>query len=335
MHNSGAMATIDVPQIADAFLAALVRTEVESRWPAGVSGLDEIVRHGLMPFGKLMGPWLLFQSSLAVGGEISPVLPAAVAVECVQVGAMMHDDFIDSDTERRGQEAAWSRFGAPAAVVGGNGLFFHGFAALARCRQTGVPDDRISRGLALLADAGLRIGDAALREIRMGRGRCSIDAYLRMIEDKSGALLWMACGLGAVLSGADEQSMRALRTYSDQLGVGYQIRDDLMAYDGTRAGKPNISDLRNGRPTLPVLVAHRRAPASEQLRIEQLLADELLPVQERYEEMATIVRKYDGVVQARTISHRYARLAAEALDGLPPGEHRDALADLTVPGRLV
>ena len=329
------MAKIEVPQVADADLAALVRTEVERRWPAGVSGLDEIVRYGLVPFGKMMGPWLLFQSSLAVGGEIGPVLPAAAAVECVQVGAMMHDDLIDGDAERRGKQASWSRFGAPAAVVGGNGLFFHGFAALARCRETGVADERITRGLALLAETGLRIGDAALREIRMGRVRCSIDTYLKMVEDKSGALLWMACGLGAVLSGADEQSMRALRSYSELLGVGYQVRDDLMAYDGTRAGKPNISDIRNGRPTLPVLVAHRRALRAGQRRIEQLLADVVTPVEERYEEMAAIVREHDGVTQARMISHRYARLAATALESLPPGAHRDALAGLTVPGRLV
>ena len=125
---------------------------------------------------------------------------------------MMHDDLIERRRGTPGQTGVVVEVQVhpPAAVVGGNGLLFHGFAALARCRETGVADKRITRGLALLAETGLRIGNAALREIRMGRVRCSIDTYLKMVEDKSGALLWMACGLGAVLSGADEQSMRAL-----------------------------------------------------------------------------------------------------------------------------
>ncbi|MCP2168614.1 geranylgeranyl diphosphate synthase, type I [Goodfellowiella coeruleoviolacea] len=324
-----------MPQVADPEIAALVRAEVECRWPDGVSGIDELVRYGLVPFGKMMGPWLLIRSSLAVGGQIASVLPAAVAVECVQVGAMMHDDIIDGDPQRRSKRAAFARFGEPSAIVGGDGLFFHGFAALAECQEAGVPVDRVARALTVLSQTGLRIGNAAIQEIRMGRRICSSTEYLNMIRDKSGALLWMACGVGATLSGADDAALTALSRYSDLLGVAYQIRDDLMAYDGTRAGKPNVSDVRNGRPTLPVLLAHQRAPREEQQLIERLLADTDSPVAERYEAMTRLVRAHDGVRAAREMSHRYARLAAKALDGLPASEHRAALAELTVPGRLV
>ncbi|MEG3630576.1 polyprenyl synthetase family protein [Streptomyces poriticola] len=329
------MTDIDVPQVADPEVAAIVRAEVEGRWPHDVSGLDEIVRYGLVPFGKMMGPWLVIRSSLAVGGDIATVLPAAVALECVQVGAMMHDDIIDRDGERRSKPAAHTVFGESTAIVGGDGLFFHGFAALAECRDAGVPAARVAQALEVLARAGVRIGDAALREIRMSRGICSVDTYLGMIADKSGALLWMACGVGATLGGADDTALKALSEYSDQLGIAYQIRDDLMAYDGTRAGKPNVSDVRNGRPTLPVLLAHERAPEHQQRRIERLLADTSVPVEQRYEAMAELVRSYDGTAAAREVSHRHVQLAASALQALPPGVHRDALADLTVPGRLV
>src|ERR1044072_4423237 len=123
--NVDFMTDIDVPQVADAEVAALVRAEVECRWPNGVSGLDEVVRYGLVPFGKMMGPWLVIRSCLAVGGDLATVLPAAVALECVQVGAMMHDDIIDRDGERRSKTAAHTVFGEPTAIVGGDGLFFH------------------------------------------------------------------------------------------------------------------------------------------------------------------------------------------------------------------
>jgi geranylgeranyl pyrophosphate synthase len=329
------MTEIEVPQVADAEVAALVRAEVESRWPEGVSGLDEVVRYGLVPFGKMMGPWLLIRSGLAVGGDIPRILPAAVAVECIQVGAMMHDDIIDDDPERRGKSAAYAVFGKPAAIVGGDGLFFHGFAALAQCGQRGVPAARVSRATELLAQTGLRIGSAAVAEIRMSRTLCSVDSYLDMIRQKSGALLWMACGLGAILSDADEDAADALGRYSELLGVAYQIRDDLMAYDGTKAGKPNVSDVRNGRPTLPVLLAHERAPWEHKRVIEDLLADTASPPEERYTAMADLVGRYDGVEAAQEKSREYGRRARAALTGLPPTEHRDALAGLTAPGRLV
>ncbi|MER5553998.1 polyprenyl synthetase family protein [Streptomyces sp. NPDC002793] len=329
------MTDMDVPQVADRELAAIVGAEVEGRWPDDVSGLDEIVRYGLVPFGKMMGPWLVTHSSLAVGGDIVTVLPAAVAVECIQVGAMMHDDIIDDDGERRSKPAAHTVYGQPTAIVGGDGLFFHGFAALAECQEAGAPPERVAQALVVLSKAGLRIGDAAIREIRMSREICSVDGYLSMIADKSGALLWMACGVGATLGGADDTALRALSQYSDRLGIAYQIRDDLMAYDGTRAGKPNVSDVRNGRPTLPVLLAHERAPAAKRRRIERLLADTAVPVEERYEAMAQLVHDHDGVPAAREVSHRYGETAGKALEVLPPGVHRDALTDLTVPGRLV
>ncbi|WP_106190529.1 polyprenyl synthetase family protein [Umezawaea tangerina] len=329
------MTETDVPQVADPEIAALVRAEVEYRWPDGISGLDEVVRYGLVPFGKMMGPWMLIRSALAVGGEMSQVLPAAVAVECIQVGAMMHDDIIDGDPQRRSKRAAHSAYGSSTAILGGDGLFFHGFAALARCQEAGVPVDRVGRALTILSETGLRIGEAALTEVRMSRSVCSTATYLNMIKDKSGALLWMACGLGATLSGADEAALAALKQYSDLLGVGYQIRDDLMAFDGTNAGKPNISDIRNGRPTLPVLLAHRRAPRDKQRVIEHLLADTSSPLEERHEAMSELANAYGAVESAREMSHRYARLAGRALDSLPPTAHRDALAGLTVPGRLV
>ncbi|MBA8826200.1 geranylgeranyl pyrophosphate synthase [Saccharopolyspora lacisalsi] len=163
---------------------------------------------------------------------------------------------------------------------------------------------------------------------------CSTAAYFDMIRDKSGALLWMACGLGATLSGADQRHAEALGEYSDLLGIGYQIRDDLMAYDGTRAGKPNVSDIRNSRPTLPVLLAHRDASPEHQHRIERILADTTSPIADRREAMTELVHEYGAVRSARETSHDYARLAAKALDPLPPSEHKNALIDLTVPGNL-
>ncbi|MEV0092631.1 polyprenyl synthetase family protein [Streptomyces sp. NPDC050738] len=329
------MTQIDVPQLAGPAIAALVEAEVERRWPAQASGVEAMARYGLVPFGQTLGPMLLIRSALAVGGRVEQVLPAAIAVECLQVGAMMHDDIIDGDRQRYGKPATHTVFGAPSAIVGGDALFFSGIQALSECCDAGVPAERVAQSLTVLAQTGRRIADAVATEIRLGRSICSTKTYLEMIRDKGGSLLWLACGLGSILSGADEASVRSLGQYSDLLGIAYQIRDDLMAYDGTQAGKPSVSDMRNGRPTLPVLLAHRRASRSQRRLIEHLLADTVRPVEERHEAMAGVIASTGALNTARSISHRYARIAGDALSGLPVSEHRDALHGLTTPGLLV
>jgi geranylgeranyl pyrophosphate synthase len=328
-------AATDVPQIADEDLASLIRAEVDRRWPSTSSGLEEVMRYGLLPFGKVLGPWLLLQACQAVGGRTAEVLPAALAVECIQVGAMMHDDMIDTDHLRRGKQAAHAHYGQHTAMVGGDGLFFGGFAALADCRAAGAAPERVSAALEVMARAGLRIGSAAVREIQLSHTICSTEHYLEMIRDKSGALLWMATGVGATLAGGDDRSLTALQEFSDLLGMAYQIRDDLMAYDGTRAGKPNVSDVRNGRPTLPVLLAHHNASPGERRHIQDLLTDTAMPAEDRHRELGHLITAVGADDAARHISRRYARSAADHLRQLPASPHRDALQTLTVPGRLI
>jgi geranylgeranyl pyrophosphate synthase len=320
--------------IGDSLIADLVHAEVDRLFPSTSTGVNAMMRHGLLPFGKMLGPRLVIRSALAVGGRLEHVLPAAVAVECVQVGAMTHDDIIDDDALRRGKPAIHAAFGWKNAVIAGDSLFFAGVAAVARCFDAGVKAERVDRAIQGLARATLLIGAGAADELAMARRICPVDDYLAMIRKKSGSWLWMACHLGAVLGGGDESEIDMLGTYGSLLGTGYQIRDDLMAFDGADAGKPHQSDMRNGRPTLPVLIAHKRATAAQRSLIEGLLADAASPATELHAAMANLVEATDSLQGSYDLARRYASRARETLGGLASSQ-QGMLENLTEPGQLI
>lgn len=323
-------------EINDLIIADMVQAEVDRVFPADVAGVQAVMRHAVLPFGKMLGPRLVIRSALSVGGSLQQALPAAVGVEFVQVGAMIHDDIIDGDGLRRGRDAPHAAFGRDQAIIAGDSLFFAGVGALARCEDQDVGVGRVNRAVRGLVHGSLLIGEGAADELALARRVCAISDYLSMIAKKSGSWLWMACHVGAVLGGGDESEIEALGSYGRLLGTGYQIRDDLMTFDGTVAGKPHLSDVRNGRPTLPILVAYQRSGPAQRAVIEALLAGaDAASVAERYAAMAALVETTEAVQRSQDLARRYAAQAQEALMTLTRTEHRDALHDLTEPGRLI
>ncbi|KPI30546.1 Polyprenyl synthetase [Actinobacteria bacterium OK074] len=250
--------------------------ELEAAVAAGAAELAALHRHALLPPGKLLRPLLVVESALAVGGRTAAdaVLPAAAALELLHTGSLVHDDIIDGDTERRGRAAVHQRFGLHRAVLGGDALLFQPFELLTACAERGVPADRIVRACQVLARAGLELCRGAALELdQAGTPWLPVRAYLRMAGLKTSPLLSGACAVGAILAGASSSSTDALARYGHALGLAFQARDDLLPYDTPphAPGKPADSDLANGRPTLPVLLAYERADVADRLLIEELL----------------------------------------------------------------
>lgn len=294
------------------------------------SVLSSVHRHALLPAGKLLRPLLVVHSAIAVGGTAFPVMPAAVGLELLHTGSLVHDDIIDGDTMRRGRPAVHHRFGADRAIVGADALFFQPFALLAECRQRGVADARIVTAGRMLAEAGQDLCRGVMRELdQAGTLRLTTAEYLAMAGLKTSPLLSGACRVGAVLAGADQAQVAALGRYGHALGLAFQARDDMLPYDTEpeAAGKPAGSDLANHRPTLPILCAYRLADAADRRLIETLLTDG--------------ARAADSPTRMREVLHRNGALEAvhsvvaeqvdechRALSGLEPGPGAVELANL-------
>ncbi len=313
-------------------LAELLRAEFARRWPGGLMGLNAVYHYALIPSGKLLRPLLLVRSALTVGGDLFRVLPAAVGIECVHVGSLMHDDIIDQDSTRRGRPAVHAMFGHEQAIVAGNALYFSWFAGLAECLRRGIPSDRIAHAMAVQADSGIEVCRGAFDELTMtGDLKRPVEDYLEMAARKTGALLEAACRVGALLGGGDDSTVDLLGAFGYHLGIAFQIRDDLLPYNTVTAegmGKPGDSDLRNHRPTLPVLLAYQRANTADRDAICHALLDDADP-QAAFGTMYALLETNGALAAARAMADQFAQRARKVLIELPPGPQIGPLSEMT------
>lgn len=311
-------------------LALIVGRELERRWPPGAGRLEAICHHALVPAGKLFRPTLLLEAALAVGGGLASVLPAAVGAECGHVASLIHDDIIDQDDLRRGRPSVHNMYGVDDAIVAGDALIFDLFASLAECRRTGVTDERVVSALESIARAGLDLCRGQSLEAELCRDlRLDADAYLQMAGLKTAALFRAACESGAILGGGSQVLTGALADFGENLGLAFQIHDDLLPYlsDTATMGKPRTSDVKNGRLTLPVILAHESAEPAEREFVRSVLSGH----GDAAQNLATLTALFErtgALVAAGRVARRYAERARRATEVLPPTPSRDRLRHL-------
>ncbi|MGQ0842350.1 polyprenyl synthetase family protein [Actinokineospora sp.] len=315
-------------------LAAEVGSALERRWSAERTLLGEMCHYALVPTGKLFRPTLLLESALAVGGEVSAVLPAAVGAECGHVASLIHDDIIDADDLRRGRPSVQHKFGIGDAIVAGDALIFDLFAGLADCRVTGVPDDRVVSALDAVARAGLDLCRGQSLESELSRElRFDAEGYLTVARLKTAAYFRGACQSGALLGGGTEAMVAALGSYGDNLGLAFQIHDDLLAYVSTseNTGKPGTSDIQNARMTLPVILAHDAGDDADRAALRAAMSGG--DIGQALDFVRNLLDRTNALTAAAHVAREYAEKSRAALAALPESASRDRLgwiADLVI-----
>jgi geranylgeranyl diphosphate synthase type I len=302
-----------------ASLVEKVCDRLAKRWQAETSLLGSMCAHALVPSGKLFRPILLLESAMAVGGDAEVVLPAAIGAECGHVASLVHDDIIDDDDLRRGRPSVQYKFGADNAIVAGDALIFDLFVALAECRTTGARPDRIVAALDVVARCGIDLCRGQSLEAELcERMDLDLEGYLTMVKLKTAALFRGVCECGALLVGGDMAMVRALGTYAENLGCAFQIHDDLMSYtrDTDVMGKPETSDIRNGRLTLPVILACQTSSPEDRTAVLEVLSEEGDPTIRR-DTLAAILDRTGALERAARVARQYAENAIAALAVLP------------------
>jgi geranylgeranyl pyrophosphate synthase len=288
---------------------AAYMAELEARLGQAVGRRDGyasvVASEALTAGGKRLRPLLCFLSS--DGAESEALLAAGVATELVHMATLVHDDLVDGARMRRGVPSAWSVFGPGAALSAGDYLFACAFAELS------AADD--AQAVEILADACLALARGeAMQRRQTRRPETTIDAYLDRCALKTGKLFEAACSLG---SGGD----RELGAYGLALGIAFQIADDILDCAGQtqETGKIPGTDLREGTPTMPLLLA-----AAQDDVVRSALAGGPL------DGALVRVAGTDALARSREAALDYAAKARSCVGSAPHSEELEALTYLVV-----
>lgn len=203
--------------------------------------------------GKAVRPALALLSAQAVGARPETALPGAVAVELVHNFSLLHDDLMDGDEERRHRRTVWSLWGASSAILTGDALLALAQEVLLDC---GLPTAAPAAGL--LARTTRRLIHGQVQDMAFEQRRhVTVEECLEMAGGKTGALLAASAAIGALLAGAPQPAVDALALYGEQVGLAFQLTDDILGIWGDPAttGKSVHSDLRARKKSLPVAYA--------------------------------------------------------------------------------
>jgi geranylgeranyl diphosphate synthase, type I len=290
--------------------------------------------------GKGLRPALTLLCAEAVGACAEDAIAGAVAVEMVHAFSLVHDDLMDGDERRRHRPTLWKAFGAGPAVLAGDALLAHGFAALTAsgagraCR--GAAADMLSTALVELADG--QAEDIAFEDRPWtGRRAVSVEEYTTMAAGKTGALLGCAAGLGALLGGGGPEATAAMTLAGRNLGLGFQAIDDLLGIwgDPLVTGKPVFSDLRRRKKTLPVVHAFVADGAAHARRLTALLdgAGDAPDREGTLRRAAELIARAGGRSFTEDRAGEHLRQAQRSIDAV--AVNRAAAAELTELSRFV
>ena len=281
--------------------------------------------------GKRLRPALVLLSAgvfRPLEGSERGACRAAAAVELVHLASLLHDDLVDRSATRRGQATALRRFGAAPSVLTGD--------YLAACAYRRLSLQSNPRALTLLADAVGRMCEAEL--VVLGRQGEPMDsrAYLAVAAGKTGSLLAASCEMGAIEGGANLVASQTLGAYGRDLGIAFQIVDDLLDLygDSARIGKPVGQDILAGQPNLPVILACASDTDGTLTRLLAEIAEageasgDDTPSEGMLDTVRTLVEDLGGRQAARQTAERYAVTASDRLTQLPVNEYSAALADI-------
>ena len=293
---------------------------IRERLSSRVVLIDQISQYIINAGGKRIRPRLVLLFSEALGFDGPERYELAAIVEFIHTATLLHDDVVDESTLRRGRATANAIFGNAASVLVGDFLYSRAFQMMVAVNRMRV--------LQVLADATNVIAEGeVLQLMNMHDPDLAVADYLQVIRYKTAKLFEASARLGAVLAGADAAMEELCADYGRSLGTAFQLVDDLLDYDGNSSelGKNVGDDLREGKPTLPLLLAMERASEPDRALIRHAIEHGEL---QKLPDILAIVRRTGALDATRAAAQAEADKARAVLAHLPQSRAREALLDL-------
>ncbi|CDP50117.1 Decaprenyl diphosphate synthase [Devosia sp. DBB001] len=299
-----------------------VNALILARADSHVDMVPELARYLIEAGGKRLRPMLTVAAALLFGRSNGAHVNFAAAVEFMHNATLLHDDVVDESDLRRGRPAARIIWGNQASVLVGDFLLGQAFMMMVETKDVDA--------LGVLAKAAATMAEGEVFQLAKTRDLSTTPAeYDQVIHAKTATLFEAAAEVGAMVGGADVAGREALRTYGVELGNAFQLVDDVLDYRGEAGtlGKNTGDDLREGKMTLPIILALADSTPAERSLIEKALGDAEV-ADETVARVVAILEKYDTLNRTVEKAHAHARAAREALRVLPASEMRTLLGDV-------
>lgn len=293
---------------------------IQRRLQSEVPLVSQVSQYIIAAGGKRLRPGLLLLMCGALGFSGQQRLDLAAVVEFIHTATLLHDDVVDESTLRRGRATANDVFGNPASVLVGDFLYSRAFQMMVE-----IGDMRVMQ---TLAEATNVIAEGeVLQLVNMHDASLSEETYLRVIRCKTAKLFEASARLAALLSGASPEIESFCAEYGQALGTAFQVIDDVLDYDGdvSLMGKNLGDDLREGKATLPLIIAMQRATRADRATISQAIETGSTT---EMAQIMTIVKSTGALDATRQAAAREAQRALDALSNLPHNRYCTTLEHL-------
>ncbi|MEK0318239.1 MAG: polyprenyl synthetase family protein [Nitrosopumilus sp.] len=240
--------------------AKIVNRFLDSQIKGDPTQLYKAAAYLIVNGGKRLRPYMVLKSCQVLGGKSKDVMSAAGAVEMVHNFTLVHDDIMDNDETRHGVLTTHKKFGMPLAILAGDVLFSKAFQVVSK---SNLPSQSTNELVSRLSKACVDVCEGQLLDIKMAESKKipSQNEYIKMISKKTAALFDVSCSMGAICAKSKTKDIANLSSFGKNLGIAFQITDDLMGVMGDPkiTKKPVGNDLREGKKSLPILLAIKKA----------------------------------------------------------------------------
>lgn len=299
-----------------------VNDTIIRRMESPVALIPQLAGHLISSGGKRLRPMLTLAASRMCGYTGERHIQLAACVEFIHTATLLHDDVVDESDLRRGQETANVLWGNKASVLVGDFLFSRSFELMV--------EDGSLKILKILSSASSTIAQGeVLQLITTNDTETTEDAYLDVISAKTAALFSAACRVGAVVAERPSAEEAALESYGKNLGIAFQLVDDVLDYSARQAtlGKTIGDDFREGKITLPVVLAFRRGSEDERGFWKRVM-EELDQHDGDLEEAQGLMKKHSALADTIKRAAHYGEMARDALAIFPPSALKKSLLDI-------
>jgi len=308
-----------IQQIVAQDFAALNRTVVD-QLHSEVPLIESIGHYIIEAGGKRMRPMLVLLTSRNLGYQGSNHVELATVIEFLHTATLLHDDVVDMSEMRRGRPTANTRWDNPSSVLVGDFIYSRAFELLVNIGEMPIMD--------LMASTTNKISEGEVLQLVNQRNPTATEAdYMQVIRNKTAILFAAACKSAAILAGADAQVQENLHNFGLQVGLAFQLIDDVLDYTGSSAtmGKNVGDDLAEGKPTLPLIHIMQHGTAADRELIATAITTGGL---DQLENIITAIQASGALDYTRQKASESIDIALECLACLPNNEYRTGLAQV-------